>query len=94
MLNLYRVFFIGHYVAVTTSDSVQLFSVLIDRFHLIKELIVAGCQKLAFNSGGNWIAVTKGSILQLISFNNFKISAPMIAHKAEVVQIFIKTAIY
>ena len=51
---------------------------------LVKELILPGCQKLAFNSGGNWIAVTRGSTIQLISFITFDTSPPMIAHKAEV----------
>ena len=74
----------GHYVAITTSDSLQVYSVLVDRFHLVKELILPGCQKVAFNSGGNWIAVTRGSTIQLISFITFDTSAPMVAHKAEV----------
>lgn len=74
----------GHYVAVTTSDSLQIFSVLVDRFHLIREMILAGCRKLAFNSGGNWIAVTRGSSLQLINFITFETSTPLMAHKADV----------
>lgn len=75
----------GHYVAITTPDSLQIFSVLVDRFHLVREVILAGCRKLAFNSGGNWIAVTRGSSLQLINFITFETSSPMIAHKADVI---------
>lgn len=74
----------GHYVAVTTSDSLQVFSVLVDRFHLVREVILAGCRKLAFNSGGNYIAVTRGATLQLINFITFETSSPLMAHKAEV----------
>ena len=77
----------GHYVAVTTSDSLQIYAVLIDRFHLVKELILPGCQKVCFNSGGNWMAVTRGSAVQLISFVTFDTSAPMCAHKAQVSNI-------
>lgn len=74
----------GHYVALTTSDSLQVFSVLVDRFHLVREVILAGCRKLAFNSGGNWIAVTRGSSLQLINFITFETSSPLMAHKGDV----------
>lgn len=75
----------GHYVAVTTSDSLQVFSVLVDRFHLVREVILAGCRKLAFNSGGNYIAVTRGATLQLINFITFETSSPLMAHKADVI---------
>ena len=78
----------GHYVAITTSDSLQVFSVLVDRFHLVREVILAGCRKLAFNSGGNYIAVTRGSTLQLINFITFETSSPLMAHKAEVYFIY------
>lgn len=74
----------GHYVAVTTPDSLQVFSVLVDRFHLVREVILAGCRKLAFNSGGNYIAVTRGSSLQLINFITFETSSPLMAHKGDV----------
>ncbi|XP_032791524.2 LOW QUALITY PROTEIN: cilia- and flagella-associated protein 57 [Daphnia magna] len=77
----------GHYVAITTSDSLQVFSVLVDRFHLVREVILAGCRKLAFNSGGNCIAVTRGSTLQLINFITFETSSPLMAHKGEINQI-------
>jgi WD40 repeat protein len=75
----------GHYVAITTSDSLQVFSVLVDRFHLVREVILAGCRKLAFNSGGNYIAVTRGSTLQLINFITFETSSPLMAHKGDVI---------
>lgn len=74
----------GHYVAITTSDSLQIYSVLVDRFHLVREVILAGCRKVAFNSGGNWIAVTRGTSLQLINFITFETSSPLMAHKADV----------
>ncbi|XP_046630925.1 cilia- and flagella-associated protein 57-like [Daphnia pulicaria] len=77
----------GHYVAITTSDSLQVFSVLVDRFHLVREVILAGCRKLAFNSGGNYIAVTRGSTLQLINFITFETSSPLMAHKGDINQI-------
>jgi hypothetical protein len=53
-------------------------------YEKVREVILAGCRKLAFSSGGNWIAVTRGSSLQLINFITFETSSPMIAHKADV----------
>lgn len=76
--------YLGHYVAIATLDSIQVFSVLVDRFHLSREVILAGCQKLRFNSGGNWMAVTRGTNLQLVNFITFETSSPFLAHKAHV----------
>ena len=80
--------FAGNYVAITTSDSIQIFSVLVDRLHLTREVILAGCLKLAFSCGGNLIAVTRGPNLQLLNFITFETTPPFLAHKADVVFFF------
>ena len=74
----------GHFMLLTFSDKVQLYSIVTEDLHLIAEISLKNCSECAFSRGGHLFAVTSGNNIVIVNMINLQVITTLKGHGSPV----------